>query len=517
MKAIYALSSALLFVFGLQGSIGSAQTLASTFDEGDEGWALAGGAAATWQRFGGDPGGFLRGGGGGGGAWSFESPRSWSGDWSRYIGGILSFDGRLMAADGLNPGGEVVKIVTSDGAVLSWESPPPERFWTRHDVVLNAYNFGVSEVEFRRAMKSVAGISIEGDGPGKRSVVGLDNVVVAPPSGLDLTADFDDGDGGWRPEGDVSFEWRKAGGNSGGFLLGRDLGDGSTWYFVSPRSWSGDWTPYIGGILSFDLKMIDPGMGVPYEAELVRIVGSDGSAVSVSSSSSSYSEDLLAGGWTRRQVALTHAAFGAREETFSRVMRSVDRVMIRGEYSDRSDVEGIDNVVVSLPVATDLVSCFDLGDEGWRGGRDVSLTWSETGGDPGGFLLGEDQGSGQTWYYVSPASWAGNWTPYIGGTLSFELKVVDTGNGSSTFGDVVRIYGQDGSRLSWSCDPPGASWTRRQVSLVPTSFREAGGSFEEIIKDVSEVWIRGEYSNMKDVGGLDNVMVTLGPEGWRPI
>jgi hypothetical protein len=191
----------------------------------------------------------------------------------------------------------------------------------------------------------------------------------------------------------------------------------------------------------------------------------------------------------------------------------VDRVMIRGEYSDRTDVEGIDNVVVSLPVATDLASSFDLGDEGWRGGRDVSLSWREAGGDPGGFLLGEDLGSGQTWYYVSPATWAGNWTTYVGGMLSFELRVIDSGNGSSTFGDVVRIYGRDGSILSWSCDPPGASWTRRQVSLVHSSFRESGGSFDSVMKDVSEVWIRGEYSNMKDVGGLDNVMVTLGPEG----
>jgi len=91
--------------------------------------------------------------------------------------------------------------------------------------------------------------------------------------------------------------------------------------------------------------------------------------------------------------------------------------------------------------------------------------------------------------------------------------VVDSGNGSSTFGDVVRIYGKDGSYLSWSCDPPKGSWTRRQVSLVPSNFRESGGSFDLVMGDVSEVWIRGEYSNMRDVGGLDNVMVTLCPEG----
>ncbi|KUK45215.1 MAG: laminin B domain-containing protein [Methanothrix sp.] len=510
MKAIYVLSSALLLVFGLLGSASSARTLASTFDEGNEGWGLVGEAAPSWQRFGGDQGGFFQVEGTGAEAWSFESPKSWSGDWSRYVGGILSFDERLMAADGLNPGEETVKIVTSDGAVLSWRSPEPERFWTHREVVLNPSNFGTLEAEFRRAMRSVAKISIEGNGSGRRYLIGLDNIVVAPPSGLDLTADFDDGDGGWRPDGDVSFEWRKTGGNGGGFLLGRDLGDGSTWYFASPRSWSGDWTPYIGGVLSFDLKMIDSGMGKPYEAEKVKIVGSDGSVVSIYPSSSSYSP---AGSWTRCQVALTPAVFGAREETFLRVMRSVDRVMIRGEYSDRSDVEGIDNVMVILPIVTELISCFDHGDEDWRGGRDVNLSWREVGGDPGGFLLGEDRGSGQTWYYVSPLSWAGNWTPYIGGTLSFELKVVDSGNGSSIFGDVVRICGRDGSYLSWSCDPPGAAWTRRQVTLAPSSFKEVGGSFDSIMKDVSEVWIRGEYSNMRDVGGIDNVMVTLGPGG----
>jgi hypothetical protein len=42
MKAIYALSSALILFFGLQGSVSSASTLASTFDEGDEGWGLSG-------------------------------------------------------------------------------------------------------------------------------------------------------------------------------------------------------------------------------------------------------------------------------------------------------------------------------------------------------------------------------------------------------------------------------------------------------------------------------------------
>ncbi|HII06115.1 MAG TPA: hypothetical protein HA349_02005, partial [Methanotrichaceae archaeon] len=130
MKAILALSSALLFVLGLLGSVVSAQTLATTFDDGDEGWGSQEGGSLTWQRFGGDPGGFLQAEVTGGGVWSCESPPAWSGDWSRYVGGILSFDERLIAADGSVPGEGHVKILVSDGTVLSWCIPAPERFWT---------------------------------------------------------------------------------------------------------------------------------------------------------------------------------------------------------------------------------------------------------------------------------------------------------------------------------------------------------------------------------------------------
>ncbi|OPX82459.1 MAG: hypothetical protein A4E50_00316 [Methanosaeta sp. PtaB.Bin087] len=505
MKSIGMLSMVALFALVMEGS---ASTLASTFGEEDEGWGGEGGGHMTWQRFGGDPGGFLEGEGDDG--WSYRSPGSWSGDWSRYVGGVLSFDLRLIASGGSGPEGMKVRIHSSDGTVLSTSSPPPERCWERREVVLNATNFAVPEADFRRTMRYVDGISIGVFDAGKASTLGLDDVVVAPPSGLDLATNFDDGDGEWRPEGDVSISWVEGGGNGGGFLSGRDLGDGSTWYFASPRSWSGDWTPYVGGSLTFDLKVFDSGKGKAYEADLVKIFGSDGSEVTIPPSPSGMTPE---GGWTHHRFDLTPAAFGTTDEAFSRVMRSVDRVVIRGEYSDRGDLEGIDNVLVSLPVATDLVSTFDLGDEGWREGRDVALSWGESGGDPGGYLRGEDQGSGQTWYYVSPPSWSGDWTGYIGGTLSFEIVEIESGNGSSTFGDVVRIYGRDGSYLSWSSDPPGKAWTRRQVSLVPSSFKEGGRGFEEVMKDVSEVWIRGEYSNMRDVGGLDNVMVTLGPGG----
>ncbi len=178
MRAICGMWMALLVLLALEGS---ATTLESGFGEGDEGWISEGGGHVRWQRFGGDPGGFLE--GEGDDIRSYRSPPSWAGDWSRYIGGVFSYDLRLIASGGSEPPGVEVKILSSDGTVLSSSPPPSERFWTREEVVLNASNFGVSEADLRRVMRSVAGITVGPLGFEARTTLGLDDVVVAPPLG----------------------------------------------------------------------------------------------------------------------------------------------------------------------------------------------------------------------------------------------------------------------------------------------------------------------------------------------
>jgi hypothetical protein len=173
MKTILALSSALLILLGTQGSAG---ILRCGFDDGDQGW-VSSGSRLSWQRFGGDPGGFLQA-ETSGGVSSITSPRSWSGDWSRYLGGVLRFHERLIAADGTDLEGGVVMIMTSSGTILTTSAPPLERFWTVREVIFNATNFGVSEAELRRAMRSVASISISYRGTGKITIVGIDEIAV---------------------------------------------------------------------------------------------------------------------------------------------------------------------------------------------------------------------------------------------------------------------------------------------------------------------------------------------------
>ena len=155
-----------------------------------------------------------------------------------------------------------------------------------------------------------------------------------------------------------------------------------------------------------------------------------------------------------------------------------------------------------------LVSTFNYDDEGWHPGNDVTLSWQSSGGNPGGFLQGDDWGDGRVWYYVSPVSWTGNWSPYIGYTLSFDLKIIDRGTPTVYDYATVRIYGSDGDVMDWYADDPGNSWTHYELVLNASTFGESESYFEGIMSDVTELWIRGEYGGTFDIEGLDNVVVT---------
>ena len=85
---------------------------------------------------------------------------------------------------------------------------------------------------------------------------------------------------------------------------------------------------------------------------------------------------------------------------------------------------------------------FDRGDGLWRSEGGANLSWMERGGNPGGFLLGEDADENKTWYYVSPESWPGNWTARVGDVLSFDIRLINDENCINLdFSDILKIYG----------------------------------------------------------------------------
>jgi len=156
-----------------------------------------------------------------------------------------------------------------------------------------------------------------------------------------------------------------------------------------------------------------------------------------------------------------------------------------------------------------LISTFDANDEGWRFINDVTLSWKSTGGNDVGFLQGSDLGDGRTWYFVSPISWAGDWSSF--NTLTYDFKVIDTGDATIVKKDIIRILGVNGEVMT-HYEPdnnyPNTTWKNYKIELEPGSFDVTSEVYNSIIQNVKELWIRGEYTDGLDIEGLDNVVLS---------
>lgn len=156
-----------------------------------------------------------------------------------------------------------------------------------------------------------------------------------------------------------------------------------------------------------------------------------------------------------------------------------------------------------------LVSAFDSNKEGWTMTGDVSsYTYSSSGGNPGGYIRYVDAATGSIVYFNSPNSWDGNWTGYIGGNLSFDLKLI---SGSGPFGSQTDII-ITGPSLTVSktflTALPSTNWSHYEVSLTAASFGATPANFANVMANVTSLRIRGEFINGNESEGLDNVMVT---------
>ncbi len=166
-------------------------------------------------------------------------------------------------------------------------------------------------------------------------------------------------------------------------------------------------------------------------------------------------------------------------------------------------------------VNADLESSFDADADGWTTtpgiGGAINFSWESTGGNPGGFIAATDGGA-QQWYFISPDSWDGDWSPYIGGMLRYDIRILNpTAPPYDYFKlDDVQIYSGTGNYAAWNSSiNPTDSWTSCAVQLVSSNFTVTGSaSFDDILANVTELRVRGEYLNYYDREGLDNVSIT---------
>ena len=159
--------------------------------------------------------------------------------------------------------------------------------------------------------------------------------------------------------------------------------------------------------------------------------------------------------------------------------------------------------------ADTISSTFDMGPESWSAldqqTGDYTASWQSTGGNPGGFLQGtENIARGGTGYFIAPGKFLGNLSAYAGGTLTYDLKVID---GSDYFSDVDVIISNGANSVSWSShiNPVGQGWLPFQVQLDQANF---GSNLASILSNVTKFQIRGEFINGPEAEGLDNVLLS---------
>lgn len=164
-------------------------------------------------------------------------------------------------------------------------------------------------------------------------------------------------------------------------------------------------------------------------------------------------------------------------------------------------------------------SSFDLNDEGWRVVGDVQgfttiPEYDSTGGNPGGHCYAVDVGTGDYWYWVAPDTFLGNKSAAFGKYLRFDLKQNKT-TGQSNKADV--IMEGDGIKIFYDTPyNPDLVWTHYDVLLDTAGWERnsynSGQSvtvddFQQVLANLTRLWIRGEYSVYVDIGSIDNVIL----------
>ena len=183
----------------------------------------------------------------------------------------------------------------------------------------------------------------------------------------------------------------------------------------------------------------------------------------------------------------------------------------------------------------DVLSTFEAGDEGWSvvSFNDLSssnytvvgtypVTYSATGGNPGGYISSQDPDGGD-FTFSAPAAFLGNKLVAIGTTFSYDLNYLDIVNYQTT--DVMFV-GANGERLLWESSPalvPTPTFTTVAFAIAPSSqwlvnttsgAQATAADFQAVFSNLAGLYIRGEYAAGSDNTGIDNVRLVPEPGTW---
>ena len=384
------LAAGVMYVCALGGVAAGQNVLVATdFDADTEGWTVTSIVGAnlcgtpgagrllpsSFVSEGGDAGGFLRHLESADGRTSFfRAPAVFHSDLSAAYGGVIGWSWRVSSStfDALEDvyiqGAGMTVWANTPAAGGRWgraHMPLVEGVWHLSDPSCTSCcsNPGpiATEAELRAVLADVTAVLIRAEHRRGAETVDLDSVAVTLPSMEAAADDFEFGPNGWSILRDAELLWGETFGNDSAGIRGVDDAAGRSFSFLAPERYLADQSDMQGKSMVFDLRSSAAiGGGNSFE---------DGGNVLV-----------LAGGTTEARFRLdalpiigdvwrTHAiplvpspAWTDPEGTplaadaFGRVLASVSRVQIRGEYRSGGEVTSLDNVVLGSSSPSVVVS-----------------------------------------------------------------------------------------------------------------------------------------------------------------
>ena len=169
--------------------------------------------------------------------------------------------------------------------------------------------------------------------------------------------------------------------------------------------------------------------------------------------------------------------------------------------------------------ATSIVTSFDTGLEGWTeqgSGFGPFLTYSASGGNPGGFGRFGDAANTPDLYAVAPAAFLGNLSAFDGGTVSFDAKFFPgiLTNPVAGFGLIEISNG--GTSVSQDIAPvtPDGNWQTFSGAFTAAGFGTSQATWNSILANVTSFTIQVDAYKPVQSGpavGLDNITIVPEP------
>lgn len=169
-------------------------------------------------------------------------------------------------------------------------------------------------------------------------------------------------------------------------------------------------------------------------------------------------------------------------------------------------------------------SLFEESAEGWKivgdaQGGYVEPTYFPDGGMIGGYIYADDDVAGGVWFFAAPESYIGDKLEYYGATLNFSLFQDSYMSNQFEFDDIVFRNGElQITYVHGSANYPTKEWTSYAIPIkagngwllgdYDSDVMATETDMKEVLSNVTEFWIRGEFESGPDAGGLDKVEIT---------